>query len=395
MKLNSRLHALRADAGIAVGSAGNGNLKMVSRRRGRVVDAGRDPALLARASGGKTLAEGLLCIDRVVDLKAELGWSCSETTSMLNRLPAVYDKRVDDWVYLDTETTGLSGGVGNLAFMVGLARVDREGRVHLRQYLLTAFCGEARMLRDMLQWIGEDAALVSYNGKCFDLPLLLNRLRLQRQSNDLARRVHLDLLYSVRRAWRNNWPDCRLQTAEQRLLQFYREDDLPGAQAPVAWQSWLIQGSHQQLCRVLRHNALDVLSMAALHRVVVNTYNGALVAGANRHGIARSWDQAGQTQRALALLPVHCDTLGTDASLLQADLLRREGQWQMAEKVWQRLAGTGVDQATTELSKYYEHQCRDYSLAWQHASRSRAAGRAKRLARLSRKMGPNLQLPLD
>src|SRR5262249_23289389 len=116
-------------------------------------------------------------------------------------------------LFVDTETTGLAGGTGTVAFLLGLARIA-DGMLIVRQYFLCAFRGEPAMLDHALEWLTPDCRLVSFNGKCFDAPLLATRYQLALRRNPLASLPHIDLLHPARAAFRRNWPDCRLQTAE-------------------------------------------------------------------------------------------------------------------------------------------------------------------------------------
>jgi len=167
------------------------------------------------------------------------------------------------FMHFDTETTGLAGGTGTRAFMIGAADwVDDHLRV--RQLYLTAMGGEAAMLRTFASWLRKDTVLVSYNGKSYDSPLLATRYRLARQDNPLAGLFHVDLLHPMRRRYRHVWENCRLATAERQLLKVVREDDLPGAEAPRAWLTYLRGGSSADLVRVAAHNLQDLRSLAGL-----------------------------------------------------------------------------------------------------------------------------------
>ncbi|MBS7457412.1 ribonuclease H-like domain-containing protein [Coralloluteibacterium stylophorae] len=163
----------------------------------------------------------------------------------------------------DTETTGLAGGTGTRAFMIGAADWH-EGALRLRQLTITTLGAEAAMLRTFATWLRADTVLVSYNGRSYDAPLLATRYRLARLANPLAGLAHLDLLHPVRRRWRGIWPNCRLATAERELLGVLREDDLPGAEAPRAWLDYLRGGDARDLRRVGAHNAQDLRSLGGL-----------------------------------------------------------------------------------------------------------------------------------
>ncbi len=183
-------------------------------------------------------------------------------------------------LHFDTETTGLAGGTGTRAFMIGAA--DWVGqRFRLRQLTITTMAAEAAMLRTFASWIHPHTTLVSYNGKCYDSPLLTTRYRLARQANPLSGLQHLDLLHPVRRHWKGVWENCRLATAERQLLGVVREDDLPGAQAPAAWLTYLRGGSATNLRRVMQHNAQDLKSLAGvlLYMAGMDVYPSVLAAG--------------------------------------------------------------------------------------------------------------------
>jgi uncharacterized protein YprB with RNaseH-like and TPR domain len=163
----------------------------------------------------------------------------------------------------DTETTGLAGGTGTRAFMIGAADWY-EGQLRVRQLLITRMAAEAAMLDAFAQWLCPETVLVSYNGRCYDAPLLTTRYRLARQRNPLTALAHLDLLHPTRRRYRGVYENCRLATIERRVLGIVREDDLPGSEAPRAWRDYLNGGSARDLRRVLAHNQQDVVTLARL-----------------------------------------------------------------------------------------------------------------------------------
>ena len=165
--------------------------------------------------------------------------------------------------FFDTETTGLAGGTGTRAFMLGLG-AWREGVFRVRQLTLTTLGGETAMLELFASWLAPDALLVSYNGRSYDAPLLATRYRLARRPSPLPGLPHLDLLHPTRRRYRGVWENCRLATIERELLGIVRDDDLPGSEAPRAWREWLAGGSARDLRRVGEHNRQDLVSLAQL-----------------------------------------------------------------------------------------------------------------------------------
>ncbi len=222
---------------------------------------------IAAAWGGRVLADGLVAVDRRYPLWHRQG------AVPLSRLAGLaqddhgclrWPQRIDParLVFIDTETTGLAGGSGTLAFMIGIGRLDGPV-LAVTQYVLTRFAGEAAMLDRLTADIGGEATLVSYNGKSFDLPLLASRYRMSGRTAALDKAPHIDLLHAMRRRHGAQLPDCRLATAESAVLRFERRDDLPGAEAPRAWQQ-LLRGDASGMAGVLRHNRDDIVSMAAL-----------------------------------------------------------------------------------------------------------------------------------
>lgn len=166
-------------------------------------------------------------------------------------------------LFFDTETTGLAGGVGTRAFMIG-ASDWVDGQLRVRQLTITTTGAEQAMLEAFRSWLQPDTLLVSYNGRSYDAPLLAGRFRLARMGAPLQGIDHLDLLYPTRRRYKGRWENCRLATIERNALGIVREDDLPGSEAPAAWLCYLRGGSAATLRGVLRHNHQDLVTLAAL-----------------------------------------------------------------------------------------------------------------------------------
>ena len=173
-----------------------------------------------------------------------------------------------DLMFFDTETTGLAGGTGTRAFMIGAADwhhdEHRGSGLRIRQLLMTTLAAETAMLRAFASWLQPSTVFCSYNGRCYDAPLLKTRYRLARQRDPISALDHVDLLFPTRRRYRGSWENCRLATIERQLLQIVREDDLPGSEAPAAWLNYLRGGSAVNLRRVAEHNHQDVVTLAQL-----------------------------------------------------------------------------------------------------------------------------------
>jgi len=232
------------------------DLRRHLRRRAPSTDAVVRIASNDRHVPGVEIAPGLRLVEARLPFAPPQDW----IDGRFDRRDALDARQL---MFFDTETTGLAGGSGTRAFMIGAADWC-AGALRVRQLLITAMAGEAAMLDAFRQWLRPDTVLVSYNGKCYDAPLLATRFRLNRMGTPLVDRPHVDLLYPTRRRYRGRWENCRLATIERRALNVVREDDLPGSEAPAAWLSYLRGGSAFNLRRVLAHNDRDVATLAQL-----------------------------------------------------------------------------------------------------------------------------------
>ena len=269
-------------------------------------------------------------------------------------------------LFLDTETTGLAGGTGTLPFMVCLVRI-RENNLQLGQWVLTGFAGEAAMLRTIFEWIESAEHLVTYNGKSFDVPLLVTRYRLARQPNpflnksageDAGRityKSHVDLLHLTRRACGHGWDDCRLQTAERRLLGFIRKDDFPSHLIPQAWTDFVRGGGVEPLQAIAEHNRHDVLSLAVLLGMLATMYTEPGHEAANSLKIAQTHAARGNIPHAIDHLTGAWEMLDEAALLFLAKLYRNQQRNEEAVAIWMRLREDNCIAAIETLAKYHEH----------------------------------------
>jgi hypothetical protein len=172
-----------------------------------------------------------------------------------------------DLLFFDTETTGLAGGTGTRAFMIGAdwhVCPQRGEGLRIRQLLMSTMAAEEAMLATFARWLQPSTVFCSYNGRSYDAPLLKTRYRLARQRCPISALDHVDLLYPTRRRYRGTWENCKLSTIERQLLRVVREDDLPGSEAPGAWLRFLRGGDAVNLRRVADHNHQDVVTLALL-----------------------------------------------------------------------------------------------------------------------------------
>jgi uncharacterized protein YprB with RNaseH-like and TPR domain len=243
------------------------------RTRSAEINARRPTdAELAQRLGGEVVGPGLLAVERSFPLPFAHGATRvadPETLAAGVRLSLDANAAIgsEALLFLDTETSGLAGGTGTAAFVLGLATV-RDDVLVVRQLLMTGFGGERPMLEALGCALRAHDCLVTFNGKSFDLPVLRARTRLAGLEWPDGPQWHLDLLHVTRRRLREGWADCRLRTAEENALGFARVDDLPGSEVPAAWQRWLQRGDAGPLPRILDHNREDLLSLAGLLAVL-------------------------------------------------------------------------------------------------------------------------------
>ena len=166
-------------------------------------------------------------------------------------------------VYVDTETTGLAGGAGTVAFLVGLGYFCEDAFI-LEQCFLRDYDDEGAMLEYLAERFREFDCVVSYNGKSFDLPLLKTRFVQHRLPLPLSEAGHYDLVHAVRRVWKKRLSDCSLNNIERLVLGFHRHDDVPGYLIPRIWLDYLETRDARPLEGVFHHHAMDILSLAAL-----------------------------------------------------------------------------------------------------------------------------------
>ncbi len=287
-------------------------------------------------------------------------------------------------LYLDTETTGLSGGTGTVAFLVGLATFDESG-LFVEQLLVRRLGEEAPMLAHVRERIEAASSLVTFNGKAFDMPLLRTRFAMSRQPAP-PDRPHLDLLHVARRI---HGKGNRLTTLEDRVLGYVREGDVPSGEVSMRYLDFLRTGLESLLLGVVEHNLQDVISMAALVGLYGSDDPKALAAG-DLVGVARTLQRAKAFERAFDVATLASDRgAGAEALRARAAIARARGDRDRAladlEAV---LADLDDDGARLELAKLYEHHVKDPRRALDLTLRG--TGEAtdqleKRRARLARK----------
>ena len=283
------------------------------------------------------------------------------------------------FVFFDLETTGLSGGAGTQAFLIGFASFDADGFV-TRQYLMTRYADELSMLRTVAREGDGAGAVVSFNGRSFDAPLLETRYLFHRLAPFLGALPHIDVLHPARQFWKRE--DCSLLALERELLGHRRVGDVPGFEIPGRYFQFVRTGDARPLCGVLEHNRLDLLSLAALTARLLHLVTcGSAAVRDPREALALGhvYTRAGVINRAaeaytksleLNRAP-RCAFDGTRIDALRALALtwRRMRRYEDAASCWQQLlairgcpAQVGRE-AAEALAIHSEHRLRDFAAA--------------------------------
>jgi uncharacterized protein YprB with RNaseH-like and TPR domain len=307
---------------------------------------------------------------------------------------------VSRWAFLDTETTGLAGGTGTCAFLVGVGAVEPSG-FRVRLFFMRDYDEEAAMLSGLAAFLSAFDVLVTYNGKAYDAPLLETRYRLARQRTPLERLAHLDLLFAARRLWRLRLESCRLLQLEYEILGVEREGDLPGELIPHCYFEYLRTREAFKLVPLFHHNVTDIVTLAALTAVVLPAFAAPAEAplhhGEDLLGLARWLRRHGEADHALALYRRALERDMRDQNLFRALwemalLEKKQGRHDRAVPIWCDLAAVKNEfrgPALEALAKHYEHTERNYAMALEMtASALEVAPRPeleRRRARLERK----------
>ena len=333
-------------------------------------------------------------------------------------------------LFLDLETTGLFGGAGTQAFLVGCASIEGTS-IRVRQFLMPGFEHERAVLNELQSWAKDHGAVCTYNGRSFDVPLIETRFMFHRAPCPLDGIPHLDMLHAARRLWRQRpvtmGPDlddssCSLGVLEKHIAGLHRVGDVPGYEIPSRFFSFARNGDARPLEAVMEHNRLDLISLAAvLARAIVLINHGpsAATSAQEAYGLARVYERGGAHENAEASLLKAIEfvrRVGSDPEL-HAEALRRlawirrrDRRPHEAAEAWNELAvlprcaAALRREAKEALAIHHEHRLKDLQAARQHALDLLADGTANttrvqhRLDRIERKLArynTDAMLPLN
>ena len=390
-------------------------------------------ASIAQALGGtwhEAAGGACLVVDRTWDPFRSHGRKRIHECAIANSAPVgVFDRRiasVPDWasklVFFDIETTGLSGGAGTIAFLVGCGWFHDDGFT-VRQLLLTGPAGERALLESLERAFDEASVLVTYTGRTFDVPTMEMRWAFHRRPAPTDDLPHFDMLPVARRLWgyrgitadadsRAEAASCSLGALERSVLRFHRLDDVPGFEIPARYFHFVRTGDPGVIEGVLEHNRHDLVSLAVLtaHALwLAEAGPDACREPIELFGLGRCYARAGDLERAELAFTRAADAgeraVRGPALAYLAELQRRAGRIDEAAQTWQRILEGGAARrslsgherrAAEALAIYHEHRAKDPAAARRYAETLREASAgasnrrrgdvAHRLARLDRKI---------
>ncbi|MCF8053830.1 MAG: ribonuclease H-like domain-containing protein [Deltaproteobacteria bacterium] len=291
---------------------------------------------------------------------------CTNSLAMLADQKAIGELNCSDALFLDLETTGLSGGAGTFPFMIGIGWLA-DGKFVVQQLFSRDHSEEKASLAHLLTAVAQRGFLITFNGKAYDVNLLATRLVLNRFPNSLDDMPHLDLLYSCRRVFKHRLEDCSLSSVEGGVLGFQRGEDIPGMEIPQRYFAWLRRRDPALVSDIFYHNRLDIISMVgiALSLSQITTTEAVCserdLLNMERLKIQRT-DGEKDLARLLELAESADDSVAEEARETLSAIYKRDGNWEDAHRLWLRMLASRPNNflAVEELAKYYEHRERRY-----------------------------------
>lgn len=270
-------------------------------------------------------------------------------------------------VFFDLETTGLAGGAGTFAFLIGFAWWE-ENRVVSKQYFLPDYGREYFLFSKLQEWISGFDYIISFNGKSYDMPLLSSRFILNRIQPLFKQSAHIDLLHLCRRIWKNTLPSCDLGSIETHLLGIERSDDIPGAFIPQAYFDFINTGVIHDVVRMIEHNLQDIVSLALIFDRLSHLEQEPHKLNLQANDVARLAKLAFENSNPSyfnILEKGHSGKYSEEYYYWKSMSLKKEKHWDEANVLWEKLFSSGdfCFIAMEESAKYYEHIKKDYNKA--------------------------------
>jgi uncharacterized protein len=279
----------------------------------------------------------------------------------------------DRYIFLDTETSGLAGGTGTFAFLIGLGFYEANA-FKLVQIFMRHPEEEIKVLAALNQWTAGTNILVTFNGKSFDVPLINTRHKLHGFSPLFQKdtHTHIDMLPMARKIWKTRLPSRALGDLEREILDINRTDEeVPGWMIPDLYFDYLSNGDARPLARVFYHNAMDIISLALLfthtNRILENPLTASLD-NIDLAAIARIYEGHERYEQAIEMYAAAINQglpldIYLQTTLRYAHIYKQKQNWEKAAPLWEKAAAEKSIEAAIELAKYSEHILKDIPLA--------------------------------
>jgi len=331
----------------------------------------REPLLLFENPFPLETKYGKIALSTGLEIKGDvLTW--------LSKDASFEDLNLSTALFIDLETTGLSGGTGVVPFLIGLGYY-RDEKFHVTQFFLGELAEEERMIQELAQFLSQMnfQSIVTFNGKGFDIPLLETRFIINRQPFVLSELPHLDFLYSARSLWRHKHESCRLYHLAREVVQADRAEDIPAAEVPWRYFQYLQTGNFEVMEQVLYHNQEDILSLLGVVIVGSLIFSEAgeegLADAMDLYGAGKVMEKVGEVEKSVHFFKRALDGKLSEEISLQArrklsTYFKKGADWERAVSIWREIASS--DRASLnqlysfrELAMYFEHKVKRYEEA--------------------------------
>ena len=336
---------------------------------GREVQTPHGPAFVLAQRYDKTHQHGRLRLDCLDGIDGDV-------LAVLGGDERLAETEMSSAVFIDTETTGLAGGTGTYAFLVGIGYFEKDAFV-VRLVFMRDLHEERACLHVVEEALSRATALVTFNGKSFDVPLLATRFTMNGRHPNLQTLPHLDLLHPAKRLYRNCFVDCRLSTLENEVLGLRREGDVASAEVPDLYREYLQTKDGRTISGVLDHNLLDILSLVSLTAHLARVVAGDEEALSDPDLLLRSarlLSSRGRSEQACRRFELALEKYGSTH-----DRVAQEARWELAmaskrnedfevaaEYLWALVElQPAYPRNYEELAKLHEHRFHDLDMAVQ------------------------------
>jgi len=314
---------------------------------------------------------GKITISSGLDIKGDI-------LTFLSKESAFENLNLSTALFIDLETTGLSGGTGVIPFLVGMGYY-RDDRFYVAQYFLGELAEEERMIQELSQFFSQMnfQSVVTFNGKGFDIPILETRFILHKQPLLLSDLPHLDFLYSARSLWKHKHESCRLYHLAREVVEANRSEDIPSAEIPWRYFQYLNTGNFELIEPILYHNQEDILSLLGV--VIVGSLifsekkDAELPDAMDLYGAGKVMENVGEVEKSVQFFKRALDgKLSDEISLMAKKKLsyyfKKKQDWERAVLLWKEMASlniTSKNQLSSfrELAMYLEHKEKKYEEA--------------------------------